>query len=55
MVRLVRWETAPLFPLIAVKEIPALPYNIKKGDLGGWIEKYDNLKGDDACVFENAC
>lgn len=35
--------------------------NIKKGDLGGWIEKEDNLSQDgecwvykDACVYDNA-
>jgi hypothetical protein len=26
----------------------------KKGDLGGWVEKEDNLKGEEAWVYKNA-
>jgi UDP-3-O-[3-hydroxymyristoyl] glucosamine N-acyltransferase len=30
--------------------------NVKKGDLGGWIEKEDNLSHEGSCwVYDNAC
>jgi hypothetical protein len=47
-----------LYRIIAIKDIPY--HGIKKGTLGGWLEKKENLSGenawvaDDACVFEDA-
>ena len=30
--------------------------NVKEGDIGGWIEKEENLSHDgDCCVFDEAC
>ena len=37
--------------IVAIKDIPK--HNIKVGDIGGWIEKYENLS-DNAWVFGNA-
>jgi len=59
------WNNSTLYRIQALKNIPSK--KIKAGDLGGWIESYDNLdqKGDcwvggeafvysDAKVFDNA-
>jgi hypothetical protein len=44
---------ATLHRIIAVRDIP--PHNVKEGDLGGWIEKEDNLSQDgDAWVSGDA-
>jgi acyl-[acyl carrier protein]--UDP-N-acetylglucosamine O-acyltransferase len=51
-------KTSVLHQIVATEDIPQ--HNVKKGDIGGWIEKYDNLKdnawvGDNAMVLDNAC
>ena len=59
------WNGHTLYRIQALKDIPSI--KVKKGDLGGWIESYDNLdqKGEcwvggeaivygDAKVFDNA-
>jgi hypothetical protein len=50
-------EEVVLHQIQATQDIPS--NNVKKGDLGGWIEKYENLKGNgwvgkDCCVYDNA-
>jgi carbonic anhydrase/acetyltransferase-like protein (isoleucine patch superfamily) len=47
-----------LHQIQATEDIPS--QSLTKGDIGGWIQSYDNLKdnawvGENAKVFENAC
>ena len=55
----VEFDEVTLYRIKALKDIPR--YDVKKGDLGGWLEEESNLSQDgdcwafgDAQVYENA-